>query len=101
MSQFRSMYLAGPDMPLSHLEGNQCRSLPRPLHWAPAAMGARYFGASVPRREDPRLLLGAGRYVDDVVRPGLVHVAFLRSPHAHARIVALDTAQARAVAGVV
>jgi aerobic carbon-monoxide dehydrogenase large subunit len=64
-------------------------------------MGAKYFGASVPRREDPRLLMGAGCYVDDVVRPGLLHAAFLRSPHAHARIVALDPAPARTVTGVV
>ena len=64
-------------------------------------MGARYFGASVPRREDPRLLTGAGRYVDDIVPPGLLHAVFVRSPHAHARVVALDPAPARAVAGVV
>ena len=64
-------------------------------------MGARYFGASVPRREDPRLLTGAGRYVDDIVPPGLLHAVFVRSPHAHARVVALDPAPARVVAGVV
>ena len=63
-------------------------------------MGAKYFGAAVPRREDPRLLRGEGRFVDDVVLPGLVHAAFVRSPHAHARIVRIDGEAARALPGV-
>src|SRR5678815_5429652 len=41
-------------------------------------MGAKYFGAAVPRREDPRLLRCEGRYVDDVKLPGALHAAFLR-----------------------
>src|SRR5262249_34920561 len=64
-------------------------------------MGAKYFGAAVPRREDPRLLRGEGRFVDDVTLPGLLHAGFLRSPHAHARVVRVDTTAARAVSGVV
>jgi aerobic carbon-monoxide dehydrogenase large subunit len=64
-------------------------------------MGAKYFGAGVPRREDPRFLTGAGRYVDDIVVPGLVHAAFARSPHGHARILTLDTTAAQQVPGVV
>ena len=63
-------------------------------------MGAKYFGASVPRREDPRYLRGEGRYVEDIVLPGMLHVAFVRSPHAHARITRLETAPARRVPGV-
>jgi carbon-monoxide dehydrogenase large subunit len=63
-------------------------------------MGARYFGASVPRKEDPRYLRGEGRYVDDMTLPGTLHAAFVRSPHAHARIVRVDAAAARAVPGV-
>src|SRR5512145_3319476 len=63
-------------------------------------MGARYFGAAVRRREDPRFLRGDGRFVDDVVLPGLLHAAFLRSPHAHARIARLDTRAAAAMPGV-
>jgi carbon-monoxide dehydrogenase large subunit len=55
----------------------------------------------VKRVEDPRLLRGRGRYVDDVVLPRMVHAAFVRSPHAHARVRAIDTAAARGVAGVV
>src|SRR5262245_36837511 len=63
-------------------------------------MGAKYFGASVSRKEDPRLLRGDGRYVDDIKLPGMLHVAFARSPHAHARIHAIRTDVARRVPGV-
>jgi carbon-monoxide dehydrogenase large subunit len=63
-------------------------------------MGARYFGAAVRRREDPRVLRGEGRFVDDVTLPGLLHAACLRSPHAHARIRSIDTARARSMPGV-
>lgn len=55
----------------------------------------------IPRREDARLLTGAGRYVDDIVFADALHLRFLRSPHAHARICRIDAAQARAMAGVV
>jgi carbon-monoxide dehydrogenase large subunit len=63
-------------------------------------MGARYFGAAVRRREDPRFLRGEGRFVDDVTLPGLLHAACVRSPHAHARIRSIDAARARAMPGV-
>ena len=45
-----------------------------------------WIGAAVPRKEDRRMLLGRGRFVDDLARPGLLHAAFVRSPHAHARV---------------
>jgi carbon-monoxide dehydrogenase large subunit len=61
----------------------------------------RYTGARVKRVEDPRLLRGAGRYVDDLVLPRMLAVAFVRSPHAHARIDGIDAAAARALPGVV
>jgi len=64
-------------------------------------MGAKLFGAAVKRREDPRFLRGEGRFVDDVTLPGLLHAVFLRSPHAHARIVRIDVAAAAASPGVV
>jgi len=64
-------------------------------------MGAKFFGAAVKRREDPRFLRGEGRFVDDVVLPGLLHAAFLRSPHAHARIVSIDTTTAASAPGVI
>ena len=63
-------------------------------------MGARYFGAAVRRREDPRYLRGEGRYVDDMTLPGMLHAAFVRSPYAHARIVRIEAARARAIPGV-
>ena len=63
-------------------------------------MGAKQFGARVPRVEDPALLTGRARFVDDIKLPGLLHAAFVRSPHAHARIVAIDTAAALAMPGV-
>ena len=63
-------------------------------------MGAKLFGASVPRREDPRLLRGEGRFVDDIKLPGMLHAAFVRSPHAHATIVAIRTEAAAGRPGV-
>lgn len=60
-----------------------------------------YIGRPMKRVEDRRLLVGAGRYTDDVRLPGTAHVHFVRSPYAHARITALDVAAARAAAGVV
>ena len=63
-------------------------------------MGTRYFGASVARREDPRLLRGAARYVDDIRLPGMLHAAVVRSPHAHARIDAIRLEAARALPGI-
>src|SRR3989442_15578186 len=63
-------------------------------------LGTRYFGASVARVEDPRLLRVSGRFVDDIKLPGLVHAALVRSPHAHARITAVPLEAARALPGV-
>src|SRR2546425_26279 len=58
------------------------------------------IGASVKRREDQRLLTGEGRFADDFNGPGQAHAAFVRSPHAHADVLAIDAAPAKAVAGV-
>ncbi len=63
-------------------------------------MSTRYFGTSVSRREDPRLLRGHARYVDDIKLPGLLHAHFVRSLHAHARLVAVRVEAARAQPGV-
>src|SRR5262245_42759761 len=54
------------------------------------------IGRAVPRLEDPRLLAGRAHFVDDVRLPGVVHMAILRSAHAHARIAAVDLTKARA-----
>ena len=61
----------------------------------------RLFGARVRRKEDPRFLTGRGQYTDDVKLAGTVHAAFVRSPHAHARIHGIDLDAARAHPGVV
>src|SRR5690348_2407768 len=58
------------------------------------------IGSRFRRLEDAPLLTGQGRFVDDIRIPGLLHVAFLRSPHAHAAIRSVDTSAARALAGV-
>jgi len=61
----------------------------------------RHIGSRTPRREDARLLTGQGRYVDDIEVPGALHACFVRSPHAHARIRAIDLDAAREMPGVV
>ena len=57
-------------------------------------------GASPKRKEDGRFVSGRGRFLDDVRVPGLLHVALVRSPHAHARVMSVDARAARALAGV-
>src|SRR5688572_21269607 len=60
----------------------------------------RLFGKAIKRREDPRLITGAGSFLDDVKLAGLTHAALVRSPHAHARIRSIDTGAAKAMPGV-
>ncbi|OYX79656.1 MAG: hypothetical protein B7Y77_01580, partial [Bradyrhizobium sp. 35-63-5] len=62
---------------------------------------ASWCGQSVERVEDAALLTGRGQFIDDLgVRPGTLHAAILRSPHAHAKIVAIRAEAARALPGV-
>jgi len=61
----------------------------------------RHIGAAHPRKEDARLVTGRGRYIDDIEVPHALHACFVRSPHAHARIVSIDTGAASAMPGVV
>ena len=61
----------------------------------------RYIGKRVPRKEDGRLLTGKGTFVDDVTAPGMLHVAFHRSPIARGRITSVDASVAREMPGVV
>ena len=63
------------------------------------AMGE--FGKSRTRKEDARLITGKTRWTDNLAPTGTLHVAFLRSPHAHARITRVDTSQAKNRPGVV
>ena len=59
-----------------------------------------YVGRLLRRREDLKFLTERGRYVDDMALPGMLYLAILRSPHAHARITGTDLSEARAAAGV-
>ncbi|MFA7413400.1 MAG: xanthine dehydrogenase family protein molybdopterin-binding subunit [Rhizobium sp.] len=59
-----------------------------------------YIGKPLARKEDKRLVTGQGRYLDDVVVPGTLHVSFVRSPHAHARILGISADAARDLPGV-
>lgn len=63
-------------------------------------MSGQVIGASVARLEDPPLVRGQARFVDDIARPGMLHACFVRSPHAHARIRSVDVQAARAIPGV-
>ena len=63
-------------------------------------MGQFAMGQAVPRTEDPRLLTGRGKYVDDMCLVAQTHAYVLRSPHAHAEIVAIDVAAASDMPGV-
>src|SRR5258708_17531984 len=65
-----------------------------------ASMGEFGIGQPVPREEDPYLVRGAGRYVDDVQVSGQARAHVLRSPHGHARIIAVSTDAAKAMPGV-
>jgi carbon-monoxide dehydrogenase large subunit len=64
-------------------------------------MGVEGIGARVARKEDKRFITGAGRYVDDMVVPGMKHAVFVRSPHAHADITGIDVSAARDMPGVI
>ena len=61
---------------------------------------SKLMGAEVKRKEDPRLITGTSTYVTDVALPGMLWVAFVRSPHAHARIKRIDGSAALRVPGV-
>src|SRR5216684_5112817 len=65
------------------------------------AMTTRFFGAPIKRNEDKKLLTGQALFIDDVELPGMLHVAFLRSQVAHARIKSIDTSRALQRSGVV
>jgi aerobic carbon-monoxide dehydrogenase large subunit len=60
-----------------------------------------YVGRPLKRVEDPKLITGRGQYIDDLRLPGLAALAFLRSPHAHARVTAIRTDAARTAPGVI
>src|SRR5438093_6691628 len=59
------------------------------------------IGAAIRRVEDPPLITGKGCYTEDIQIPGMLHLAFLRSPYPHAKIISIDTSAAKAMAGVI
>src|SRR4051812_28215500 len=63
-------------------------------------MYSRNIGASIPRLEDPSILMGRGRFVGDIRIPEMLQAAFVRSRHAHAYIRGIDTTKASALRGV-
>ena len=67
---------------------------------APETVNASGIGAAVRRKEDQRFLTGAGQYTDDVQLPNQTYAYFVRSPHAHAKIVSADLSAAREAPGV-
>jgi carbon-monoxide dehydrogenase large subunit len=60
----------------------------------------KWVGQALRRKEDPRMITGRGRYVDDMVVPGMLFMAVVRSPEAHAKIVSTDASAARALPGI-
>ena len=82
----------------SHLDTNVIP--PSRQREAPRA-GLTWIGQSITRVEDPRILPGNGGYIDDFKVPGMAHAAMVASPHAHARIVSIDTSRAKALPGVI
>jgi CO/xanthine dehydrogenase Mo-binding subunit len=74
--------------------------IPKTLEDLPTST-PRFIGRAVARVEDPLLLTGRAEFIDNVTLPGMLHCAILRSPHAHARINAVDTSAAEGLAGVV
>src|SRR5258706_12697301 len=85
-------------MSLARAEARAVGGRVKPAHGE--GNGVAIIGARMKRVEDGPLLRGRGRFVDDIRIPGLLHAAFLRSPHAHARLTRIDTAKARALSGV-
>jgi carbon-monoxide dehydrogenase large subunit len=67
---------------------------------AQAVAPGKAMGAPLKRKEDPRFVTGRGNYVDNIKLPGMVYLAILRSPYAHARIKGIDTSRAKAHTGV-
>ena len=77
------------------------RTATQPVHDADQPRPERWVGNRLPRREDGRMLRGAGRFVDDIPHPHAYHVAFTRSPVAAGTVVSIDVEQARGMPGVV
>src|SRR3954447_6045733 len=93
-------HLAGARLP-DRISGAPCEVLPAQTIGRIKAMGVEGIGARIARKEDKRFIMGAGRYTDDMVVPGMKHAVFVRSPHAHAEITSVEVAAAKAMPGVI
>ncbi len=82
----------------SHLEGHV---IPQSRQREKARSGLKWIGQDLKRVEDPRLLTGKGKYIDDLSVPNMAHVAVLGSPHGHARVKSIDTSAAERLPGVI
>src|SRR5207249_2424604 len=60
-----------------------------------------FIGESIKRKEDDRFIRGKGNYIDDIHLPGMLHMAILRSPYAHAKLKSIDASRAQALPGVI
>jgi aerobic carbon-monoxide dehydrogenase large subunit len=65
-----------------------------------AAVAEKYVGRAMRRKEDPRMITGRGRYIDDIALPGMLWLTIVRSPEAHASITSIDTSAARERPGI-
>lgn len=74
--------------------------VPEPRRHEAPRSDMRWIGKRMKRVEDPKLLTGKGKYIADIMLPGMAHAALLRSPFAHARIKSIDASRARALPGV-
>src|SRR5207244_4322422 len=86
-----------PRTPNPHEEPNMAAEVPTTVG---PHRDRKWVGKSINRLEDPKFLRGTAKYVDDLVFPGMLHVAVLRSPYAHARILSIDTEAAKRLPGV-
>src|SRR6266540_89386 len=93
-------------MPSSTPPGSRPARPSRPRFRGGASMATeteeiRGLGHRVKRKEDDRFIRGKGTYIDDIKLPGMLHMAILRSPYAHATITGIDVSKAQAIPGVV
>ena len=99
----RRARFGGPDKRFvgAHHDSSRRRTDSRAVSPVDAFMRGKFVGARVPRVEDDRFLTGSARFTADVKMAGMRHVAFVRSPYAHARVLSVDVSEATALPGVV
>src|SRR5439155_1443920 len=96
----RQRRAAGPDRGGSQVGRGRRRPRARGMS-ATEAPAQPWVGRPIKRKEDPRLIMGRARYVDDINITGQLWASFVRSPEAHAKIVSIDTEAAKAAPGII